>query len=611
MRPIFNRAPLTPNTVAPLPTGAVRAEGWLEAQLKLQALAMPADADLEARVALAWALNDEPMKADCAARVKALTEDAAFTACEGSLTGGIRALSAIRRYFTATGERELLGVMDRYFKKLFYRLDTVPMKDGEVARGADMMELALWLYDITGQKYLPELCWKIRRQTLDWPDILHTFPMKNAMGRAVPNARMEEGLRDEEREGQRLEGENRPYFAKLSRITEGAELAAGLRAPGIFNMIKSGFKEKEGFANGWSRLTEAHGVANGMYTCDTKLNGRNPNQGVDLAAIAEMMTTLETLIGLGEINAIGELCETLEKIAYNALPAAFSSDMKRAQRVQQVNQVAVTKAPRPWYSLGEDASLFREGNTIGWDAWPKFAAAQWYATDDGGVIAASYAPCSVRAALGGVAARLRVSGGYPFTSAVRVEVSVKQPAEFPIYLRVPSWARKPMIYTPEGEILSVRAGEVTCIRRKWVTGDVLRLDLPAEPKLSRWYVQSASVELGPLVMACQPEEEWEEGGVVRTSAPWSWALMPEEPMKAVYAEDRVVPFGMRDTAGTGVQVKAVRIAWNSRADEDGYTAGNADTVPRNEKPIGEPCVLRLVPYGDTALRVAQFPTVNE
>ena len=37
MKPIFNRAPLTPNTLSPLPLGSIRPEDWLLDQIRAQA----------------------------------------------------------------------------------------------------------------------------------------------------------------------------------------------------------------------------------------------------------------------------------------------------------------------------------------------------------------------------------------------------------------------------------------------------------------------------------------------------------------------------------------------------------------------------------------------
>ncbi len=89
MKPMFNRAPLTQNNLAPLPLGSIRPEGWLGDQLRVQAddLSGPlheamarrgrrlrmagrngdgwerAPYYLDGLVALAWTLEDEKLRA--------------------------------------------------------------------------------------------------------------------------------------------------------------------------------------------------------------------------------------------------------------------------------------------------------------------------------------------------------------------------------------------------------------------------------------------------------------------------------------------------------------------------------------------------------------------
>lgn len=638
MKPMFNRAPLTQNTLAPLPLGSIRPEGWLGDQLRVQAdnLTGPlhdqwpdvgddcawlggsgdgwerAPYYLDGLVALAWTLEDEKLRALALRYIEWILasqrEDGWFGPEKNEDYWPLMvALKALRQYFTATNDRRVLVLMDKFFKYEYRSLDEKPLKDWAVARGGDNMELALWLYNLTGQKYLLELCRKLRDQTLDWTNFFHTFPNTMPTARSLKWQRLQEGIREEKAEDEFLAGTARPYFQTQYHLSHGVNVAMGLKTPGVINLFKSGFKEQGGFKFGWSKLMKYHGVASGIFTCDEHLSGSNPTQGTELCTVVEAMYSVETLIGLGDFGA--ELPDVLEKLAFNALPASFTPDMTGHQYDDQVNQVKVSDEPRKWYNNGDDSNLYGFAPNFGCctandhQGWPKFAASLWMATSDGGLSAVSYAPCTVRATLGGVPMRMKVSGGYPFTQTVRMEVSVRQPVEFPLYLRVPFWARQPMVYLPDGEIMQVRAGETTCVRRKWRTGDVVRLELPAAPRLTRWYHQSGAVEIGPLLMAFHPEEHWttlENGDrAIDTDTPWNWALLRDEPMKAVYGEERERAFGYGDP-GVKVLVKAVRTEW----DMEGGSAANVPMAPR---PASEPEVIELVPFGDTCLRIGQFP----
>ena len=87
-----------------------------------------------------------------------------------------------------------------------------------------------------------------------------------------------------------------------------------------------------------------HGVASGVFTADDHINGSSPTQGTTLTTVCEMINTLETLAGMGEMSR--DIPDILEKIAFNALPAAWSQDMRRVQALEQVNQVLVLEEER-------------------------------------------------------------------------------------------------------------------------------------------------------------------------------------------------------------------------------------------------------------------------
>ena len=637
MKPIFNRSPLTPNSLSALPLGSIRPEDWLRRQLEAQRDGMTAKLDdvwadvgsecgwlggegdsgesapyyLDGLVALAWTLDDAALKQKAMGYIEWILasqrEDGWFgPAANQDYWPLMLALRALRQYFMATNDRRVLVLMDRFFKYEYANLSRHPLKGWAVARGGENMELALWLYNITGQRHLLELCKKLRTQTLDWPNYFHTFANTVPMSKSLKWGRLEEALQEEKNES--LIGEKRPYFHTQYHLSHGVNIAMGLKTPGVINLFKSGFKEQGGFKFGWAKLVKHHGVASGMFICDEHLNGNSPTQGSELSAITELMVSLETLLGLGDFNP--ECADILEKLAYNALPAAFTADMTACQQSEQVNQVKVSGEARKWYNIGDEANVYSPVPSDGACAaschqgWPKFVASLWYATRDGGLQAVSYAPCTVRAVLDNVPVRLRVSGNYPFGQSVEIRVSVKQPCEFPLYLRMPFWTRQPMVFLPEGEIMQVRAGDTTCVRRRWHSGDVIRLELSTVPRVTKWYHQSGAVELGPLLMALRPDEHWEEQADgswhVSAQSPWNWALVRDEPMKAVYASGEVQAFGVGEPP-VRVLAKAAPVDWPM----DGGSCASVPMVPAIREADAQ--VIELVPFGGTGLRIGQFP----
>ncbi len=637
----FNRAPLQKNKLAALPLGAVKPEGWLKEQLRVQADGLSgklfeswpdvgegcgwlggegdswerAPYYLDGLVPLAYQLEDERLIAICQRYIEWTLQSQDETGMFGPKGNDdwwprMVMLKALEQYFTATGDRRVLEMMDRYFRHQLQSLDQKPLRDWAVARGGENIRSALWLYNITGMNYLLKLAQKLKEQTLDWTNHFHVFPHIRPMSKQRAWAELKKGMEDEKRT---LAGADQPYYHKEYHLSHGVNVAMGLKTPGVINTFKSGFKEVTAFKVGYQKLMKHHGTANGIYTCDEHVNGANPSQGTELCTVVELMHTLETLIQTGDEFGT-ELPDILEKLAFNALPATFDARMMSHQYDQQANQIKCSREPHGWYNNGDDANLFGLEPNFGCctanmhQGWPKFVSSLWYATSDEGLAAVSYAPCSVNFVAGGERVRLLVDTCYPFDAQVSIEVSVKKPVEFPLYLRIPGWAKQAMIRLPDGEIMALRGGESACVRRKWIGTERVVLDLPMEPRQSRWYHQSAAVELGPLLMCYRPEEKWEmldeQNYTVTTDSPWNWALIDGESMKAILEPQKARAFKMGEGAAK-VLVKA------ARAKDWGEEMGNAQQPPiQPGVEEGTEHVIELVPYGDTGLRISQFPVAT-
>ena len=239
MKPIFNRAPLSQNTLTPLSLGAIHPEDWLLDQIQMQADGISrsydaicsqigangewlADANgdysaaayyLDGMIALGWTLGDEDYKNRAVKMIEWILSSQQENGWFGPADNNdywplMLALRALKNYFTAETDKRVLVLMDRFFKYAYKNLADHPMKEWAVARGAEMMETALWLYNLTGQKYLVDLCRKLREQTLDWANFFHTFSNAMPMSKSQRWDRLKEALQEEKDEP--LTGEKRP-----------------------------------------------------------------------------------------------------------------------------------------------------------------------------------------------------------------------------------------------------------------------------------------------------------------------------------------------------------------------------------------------------------------
>ena len=636
---IFNRAPLARNELAALPLGAIRPKRWLKMQLEMAANGLTGRLDdfwpsvkesawrggagdswerapyyLDGLVPLAWILDDARLKEKAMRYIdwtlQSQREDGFFGPADNEdWWPRMVMLKALIQYYTATSDARVPEFMFRYFKYQYRMLDEKPLRDWAVPRGAENIEAVVWLYNITGSKFLLSLMKRLRAQTLDWTRHFHAFPYTRSMSEILPWEALKAGL---EKENAPLSGQDRPYYATQYHLSHVVNTAMGLRAGAIMSQFTDSERDREAFAVGYDRLMRHHGVASGMFNGDEHLSGNAPTQGAELCAVAEMMYSCELLPTTGaDWTGTGDI---LEKLAFNALPAAVSADLMAHQYDQQVNQISCTVDKRPWYNNADDSNIFGLEPNYGCctanmhQAWPKYAASLWYATRDRGFYCMSFAPCAVTFFSGDVPVRIDVDTRYPFERSVKIRVSPARPSEFPIRVRIPAWTKGVVGALVNGEEYEGgRSDGHLEIRRVWQSGDCVTLILPMEARVTRWSRRSAAVEYGPLLMAMpiKAEEKYirEDADApdyeARPRSPWKFALVEGAAFDYMPLE-RDGCFG----AGCGpvVLAQAVELPqWGKK----GVNCAPTPVEPALEESYTH--TLPLIPYGDTVLRIAQFP----
>lgn len=631
-----NRDPLVPSAYVPLPLGKVRPAGWLERQLRGWADGMTGRLDevwpdvgpdngwiggpgdiwergpywVDGLLPLGHVLSDQRLIEKANVWVEAALGSRKSNGYFGPTgerpqPGRTRPmpgadwwphmimLKVLQNHYEATGDGRVLDLMTDYFRFQLRELPSKPL--GHYTwwgkqRGGENLASAHWLYNRTGDAFLLDLGQILYEQTERW------------------------GTRHSEDPGR----------------WHVVNTAMGIKQPGVWYA-------QTGFAEDWDRVDQLiawlmanHGQPQGIWSGDEELHGTDPRQGVETCAVVEYMFSLESLLPIG--GHLGH-AELLEKLAYNALPAALSPRFGGRQYYQRPNQVACTLGQRSFTVRHEDDTLI--GLVTGYgcctanlhQGWPKFVQHMWFATPDNGLAALVYGPCEVTARVGdGTEIRLVEETEYPFEETIRFRYEGPSGLRFPLHLHVPSWASDATVRVT-GESLTIPiAGTVHRIDRAWNDGDRVELELPMTVRTSRGHENSASLHLGPLVLALSREETWRRVGggepfgdwEIVTSDPWNYGIREadlENPAGAFEVRRGDVPeqpWASGTAPGTLSAGSPIRVECAGRR-VDAWRPYGVDTGPLPWSPVrsGHPDErLTLVPYGSTKIRIAAFPVVT-
>ncbi len=609
-----------------LPLGSVRAEGWLQRQLRIQADGLSGHLDefwpdvaksqwfggdaegwerapywLDGVIPLAFVLDDEALKAKVKRHVETIVanqrEDgwyAPYPADAGSKTYDIWSImlanKVLVQYHEATGDESVLKAVLRNLKAMLVVLDRDPLFNWGKFRWYEGLVAVFYAYERTGEAWLLDLARKLHEQGFDYmaffggADVTQPTPRRGLwrFDKHVVNVAM--ALK---------------AYALSWRLT-------GKEAEKVFpaEMIRV--------------LDQYHGQVTGMFSGDECISGKNPLQGTELCAVVETMYSLEEVIG---VTGDPVYADRLERIAFNALPATFSPDMWAHQYDQQVNQIQVTDNPDYlWSTNGSESNLYGLEPHFGCctanmhQGWPKFAAHLWMQTAEDGLAAVAYAPCSASAVVRGVPVCVTTQTDYPFREEVKVTVTAGKAVRFPLSLRVPAWALGASVKVGDGPKKLLKPGTFVKLDREWEGATEVLLKLPMHVEVTRRYNGAASVERGPLVYSLKIGEQWTRVNAdkpcrelphgdfeVKPTTPWNYGLLVDAGFTFEEKPIGETPFC---PAGAGVVAKAKGRKLPGWTEASGW-AGEVPPEPQaSEEPLED---LTLIPYGCTNIRITEFP----
>jgi len=195
------------------------------------------------------------------------------------------------------------------------------------------------------------------------------------------------------------------------------------------------------------------------------------------AAIGVMMCARRLL----ELEWRGEVADVMERALYNNVLAGLAIDGRTFFYVNPLEVVPpvakrryechLVKTQRvPWFGCACcPPNVARLLASLGDYA---------YAQTADGLAVHLYAGGEVRFMAGTVPVCLQVKTEYPWQERVELSLRSEQPAEFTLALRLPGWCRAPQLRVNGSHVKIEPVRGYAPLRRKWLPGDVVTLDLP-------------------------------------------------------------------------------------------------------------------------------------
>jgi len=507
-------------------------------------------------------------------------------------------LKAMVSAYHATERKDILQFIKRYLEYMMEHIEESPFDFWGYARGMEGKEALDLLQEQGILSDLSNIEQKWTENTLDWTAFFLHFPYdkpthyylnKHFFRFLKPFLIFFDSLAKKRKKPKKV---NR-YKILAQRLSKSNALyltTHGVNIAMSFKYLLYWNNDSTTMFSALDTVRKYHGNALDLFSSDEHLNGTNPDTGIELCTVVEMMYSMEEAMRMtGSMRA----ADQLEIYAYNALLATITEDFSGHQYVQQVNQSDCEVKHHPFYDTDKYANTFGVAPNFGCCAanmhqgWPKMMlSAVMKSTDQ--LVIFLYVNGTYRVDFEDGHISFEVETTYPFSDDIMIRCLESTVTKNKNWLfRIPYMTDTVLInHSNEIKITGINQYEMKGLSQ----GEEIQLHFEFKIQTLTNPDESISVRRGPLVFALpiESKEFYIKGEKPFYDRGYSPKEYPEISLMTDQGHVKVIAFNQVIEEKTFFKNQTIMKV-------SGYN---------NQKSCIEE--IKLIPYGKTILRKTQF-----
>jgi uncharacterized protein len=412
---------------------------------------------------------------------------------DGELWTQSRMFQALLAWYEATSDARILQAVDKAAKRTLaaYRhtgyFNRSGVVGGGVSHGVGFSDTLEWLYRLTGD------------------DVYRTGYLWLYGDYAASNVNTDELM------PANLSDTTMPWLSHTPHIVEGLSMPAiafAYGGPASYGQAADQVLEK----------LRRHSNPGGGPIGDESVLGRTTSFDLN-SEYCSMTETISSLNRLSQFRDPMATAEFAERIALNSAQgarlhtAATAISYLTADNRLSAIQTA-TLGDRPLYSASHLSAACCSLNST--RLLPYYLEGMWLRQSDGaGLVARLYGPSLLDTKIQDVPVHIFEDTSFPFTDKITFTVSPSRPVSFKLTLRIPEYAKKPLIFAP-GRMHTDSFTDRVEISGMWKAGDVVKLTLGFDVHRMQDSEGETGIAYGPLLYSLPIEAKALPGRITRS-----------------------------------------------------------------------------------------------